>query len=223
MQIVEYKRVSTAKQGQSGLGLEAQEHMIQSYCKSVGAVVVASFTEVESGRKNKRIELQKAIDLCAVNGYTLVIAKLDRLSRNASFTLALCDSGIEFVCCDMPSANKMTISIMAVIAQHEAEMTSKRTSEALQAKIRRGEKVGTPENLTTEARLNGLAIRKENARKANAQVAEFFINRRAKGQTLQTMANAANDIGYTTRRGKQFTPTQASRIIQRYKADSINN
>lgn len=119
--LVAYERVSTARQGASGLGFEAQRKVIEEFAVSRGAEVLARFTEVESGRKADRPELAKALHLAKVTGATLVIAKLDRLSRNASFLLALRDSGVRFVAVDMPEANDLTVGIMALVAQTERE------------------------------------------------------------------------------------------------------
>src|SRR5690606_17923709 len=121
MKIVSYLRVSTAKQGRSGLGLEAQREAIEAYARHRGASVLQTFTEIESGKINARPELDKAIHLAKVTGATLVIAKLDRLSRNAAFLLALRDSGVRFVAADMPDANELTVGIMALVAQQERE------------------------------------------------------------------------------------------------------
>jgi DNA invertase Pin-like site-specific DNA recombinase len=142
--IVAYRRVSTQKQGQSGLGLEAQSEAIAAYAERIGATVLETFTEVESGKRNDRPELGKAIHLAKVTGATLVIAKLDRLSRNAAFLLTLRDAGVDFEAADMPDANTLTIGIMALVAQQEREAASRRTREALQAAKRRGVRLGNP-------------------------------------------------------------------------------
>lgn len=128
---VAYMRVSTQKQGRSGLGLEAQRSNIETFTKAQEGRIVAEFTEVESGKNSRRTELLKAIHYAKITGATLVIAKLDRLSRSASFTLTLRDSGVKFVCCDMPLANDLTIGVLAVVAQAEAEAISRRTRDAL--------------------------------------------------------------------------------------------
>lgn len=142
--LVAYERVSTARQGASGLGLEAQRKVIEDFAASRGAEVLARFTEVESGRKADRPELLKALHLAKVTGATLVIAKLDRLSRNAAFLLALRDSGARFVAVDMPEANDLTVGIMALVAQAEREAISRRTKEALAVAKARGVKLGNP-------------------------------------------------------------------------------
>src|SRR5262249_39658819 len=135
---VAYLRVSTARQGRSGLGLEAQRETVRQFIASRnGKIIAPEFIEVESGKRNDRPEFAKAIKRCRVTGATLLVAKLDRLSRNAAFLLTLRDSliasGVEYVAADMPEANTMTIGVMAVVAQHEREAISKRTKEALAA------------------------------------------------------------------------------------------
>ena len=142
--IVAYHRVSTDKQGLSGLGLEAQQSAIAAFAAKDGSEIVASFTEVESGKDATRPKLIAALHLAKVTGATLVIAKLDRLSRNAAFLLTLRDSGVRFIAADMPLANELTIGIMALVAQHEREAISSRTKDALAAAKARGTKLGNP-------------------------------------------------------------------------------
>ena len=121
MRIIGYERVSTARQGASGLGIAAQRQAIDGFVAQRAAMLIARFTEVESGRNPDRPELQKALHLAKVTGATLVIAKLDRLSRNAAFLLTLRDSGVRFVAADMPEANDLTVGIMALVAHQERE------------------------------------------------------------------------------------------------------
>ena len=142
--LVAYERVSTARQGRSGLGLEAQRKAIDDFAASRGAEVIGRFTEVESGSKDARPELSKALHLAKLTGATLVIAKLDRLSRNAVFLLTLRDSGVRFLAVDMPEANDLTVGIMALVAQQEREAISRRTTEALAAAKARGVVLGNP-------------------------------------------------------------------------------
>ncbi len=142
--LVAYERVSTARQGRSGLGLEAQRKAIGDFATSRAADVIGRFTEVESGGKDARPELAKALHLAKLTGATLVIAKLDRLSRNAVFLLTLRDSGVRFLAVDMPEANDLTVGIMALVAQQEREAISRRTKEALAAAKARGVKLGNP-------------------------------------------------------------------------------
>src|SRR3954470_20858431 len=142
MRTVAYYRVSTDKQGRSGLGLDAQKAAVKAFLDGKGWPSLAEFAEVESGRRGDRPELAKALEACRLYRATLVIAKLDRLSRNASFLLSLRDAGVEFVACDMPEANRLTVGIMALMAEHEAEMVSKRTKDALAAAKARGQRLG---------------------------------------------------------------------------------
>lgn len=132
---VSYLRVSTVKQGQSRLGLEAQRRAVAQYAKE-GSAILAEYVEVESGKNNERLELYKAIEQARSSNACLLIAKLDRLSRDAAFIFTLRNTGIDFVCADMPEANTLTIGIFAVLAQHERELISSRTKAALGAKKR---------------------------------------------------------------------------------------
>ena len=142
--MVAYERVSTARQGANGLGLEAQRKVIADFAVSRGAEILARFTEVESFRRADRPELVKALHLAKVTGATLVIAKLDRLSRNAAFLLTLRDSGVRFLAVDMPEAKDLTVGIMALVAQAEREAISRRTKEALAVAKARAVKLGNP-------------------------------------------------------------------------------
>lgn len=132
------------KQGISGLGLEAQKSSVKDFLNSDDKLV-AEYEETESGKKNDRIELLKAIEECKQTNSTLLIAKLDRLSRNVKFIYTLKDSNVDFVCCDMPDANSVTIGILAVLAQEERERTSRRTKKALAELIKKGVKLGSPQ------------------------------------------------------------------------------
>ncbi len=209
-----YYRVSTQKQGNSGLGLEAQRAAVRQFVPS-DVQLGAEFVEIESGKKNHRPQLLAAIAEARRTGSTLLIAKLDRLSRNAGFIFALRDSGVEFVCCDMPDANTLTVGLFAVIAQHERETISKRTKDALQAKKARGAQLGSPQNLTLDAIAHGRAVMQRNAREnqANRQAAQLAELLRAKGETLWQIAARLNDAGYRTRRGKEFQATTVQRLL----------
>ncbi|PRY05022.1 DNA invertase Pin-like site-specific DNA recombinase [Pontibacter ummariensis] len=202
---VAYYRVSTKSQGQSGLGLEAQRAAVRLFVKSEDQIL-EEFTEVESGKKNSREQLRAAVALAKMRQSTLLIAKLDRLSRNAAFIFTLRDSGVDFVCADMPEANTLTIGIFAVLAQHERELISQRTKAALDAKKEQGFKLGSPKNLTEAARLKGLEVRQRNAslNKANRQASKLIRIYREQGYTFQQIAEELNEEGYVTRNGKPF-------------------
>ena len=141
---ISYLRVSTEKQARSGLGLEAQRAAVSTYLNGGKHVLLDEYVEVESGKRDDRPKLHKALKHCKVTGATLIIAKLDRLSRNARFLLELQESRVPFICADMPEANEMTIQILAVMAQHERKMISQRTKAALAAAKARGVKLGNP-------------------------------------------------------------------------------
>lgn len=203
--LVAYERVSTAKQGRSGLGLEAQRKAIDDYAAGRRAQILGRFTEVESGRKNDRPELKKALQLARITGATLVTAKLDRLSRNAAFLLTLRDSGVGFVACDVSEANNLTVGIMALVAQQEREAISRRTKEALAAAKARGVKLGNPNGAAVLGRAgkDGTALRRAVSAKADefarelAMVVEAI---RAEGHTtLRAMADRFNARGIRTR------------------------
>lgn len=144
MQVVSYLRVSTARQGASGLGLEAQRAAVAAYIAAGSHKLVAEYVEIESGAKSKRPELAAALSSCHLHHATLVIAKLDRLARNVAFIANLMDGGVDFVACDMPHANRLTLHLLAAIAEHEREMIGQRTKAALQAAKARGVKLGNP-------------------------------------------------------------------------------
>ena len=138
MKVVAYFRVSTSAQGQSGLGLDAQRTAVSQFCGGRGCDMVGEFVEVESGKPDARPELARAMHLAKVTGSTLVVAKLDRLSRNVAFLAALQDSGARFLAADMPEANELTVHIMAAVAQAQRKAISRRTKEALAAAKARG-------------------------------------------------------------------------------------
>ena len=213
--LVSYLRVSTQKQGASGLGLEAQRAMVADYAKRTGSTIIAEFTEVESGKKNSRAQLAQAIAHAKRTGATLAIAKLDRLARNAAFIFALRDAGVSFVACDIPEANTLTVGIFAVMAQHEAELISTRTKAALAAKKLRGDKLGTPKNLTAEARAKGRQAHSRNAaNNPNTITAKGYAQLlRNGGATLRAMAQTLNAEGFKTPRGGQFTAVQVMRLL----------
>jgi len=219
--LVAYARVSTARQGRSGLGLEAQRKAIEDYAKGQGAELLARFTEVESGRKVDRPELARAIDLARLTAATLVIAKLDRLSRNAAFLLTLRDSGVRFVACDMPQANSLTVGIMALVAEQEREAISRRTKEALAAAKARGVKLGNPNGAAALRRAGkgGIALRQTvtaNADTFARSLEPVLAEIRTEGHTtLRAIATELNRRGIQTRRGGRWYVANVSNLLVR--------
>ena len=212
---VAYYRVSTKSQGNSGLGLEAQRIAVKQFIKSNS--IIEEFTEVESGKNNNREQLHAAIKCAKNNNAKLIIAKLDRLSRNAGFIFALRDSGVDFVCADIPDANTLTIGIFAVLAQHERELISSRTKAALQAKKHQGITLGTPNNLTHEHRLKAYQLRSEIAKnnENNKRAAALIKSYRSQGMNWSAIANELNNAGFKTSQGKSFQVVQVQRIFRR--------
>lgn len=219
--LVAYERVSTARQGASGLGLEAQRKTIEDFAVSRGAEVLARFTEVESGRKADRPELTKALHLAKVTGATLVIAKLDRLSRNAAFLLALRDSGVRFVAVDMPEANDLTVGIMALVAQAERDAISRRTKEALAVAKARGVKLGNPNGASALRRAGkgGVALRAAvvaNAEEFAQDLAEVIGDIHGAGHTsLRGIAAELTARGIMTRRGGVWGVSNVKALFER--------
>src|SRR6516164_1733158 len=167
---VAYYRVSTQKQGRSGLGLEAQRHAVAEFLNGGDWKIVGEFTEVESGKRSDRPELARALAMCRLHGARLVIAKLDRLSRNAHFLFGLQEAGVDFVAADMPNANQLTVGIMAVVAQDEAKRISERTKAALAAAERRGTVLGGFRGVIPSAKHRAKTIEARNER-ADARAA----------------------------------------------------
>jgi DNA invertase Pin-like site-specific DNA recombinase len=250
--LVAYKRVSTSKQGESGLGLEGQDAAIQAHVQATGCNLIASYVEVETGKRDdleNRPQLLAAIAHAKRSRATLVIAKLDRLSRSVWVTAELQRTGVRFVACDNPAANELTINILAAVAQDEAKRISERTKAALAAYkaqgrvakkyrdafgdnlppkiLARSGKLGAslPEcrNLTDEARQRGweaAAEAKRNAtRDAYADLVPLIIGWRREGVSQAEIASKLNDHGHTTTSGSPWTQAQVSRIITRAKQD----
>lgn len=219
--LVAHERLSTARQGASGLGLEAHRKVIEEFAASRGAEVLARFTEVESGRKADRPELAKALHLAKVTGATLVIAKLDRLSRNAAFLLALRDSGVRFVAVDMPETNDLTVGIMALVAQAEREAISRRTKEALAVAKARGVKLGNPNGAESLRRggKGGAALRATVAANAESfarDLAPIIADIRAGGATtLRLIAAELTARGIRTRRGGHWQVSNVRAALER--------
>lgn len=209
---VAYYRVSTDRQGKSGLGLEAQQKAVADF--TGGAGVLGEFVEVESGKRADRPELIKAIALAKKNKARLVIAKLDRLSRNVAFIANLMDSGVDFVACDMPEANKLTIHILAAVAEHEREMISQRTKAALQAAKARGVKLGSP--IPGKGSRAGIARVRASADQFAANILPVVREIQGAGvKTYRGIAQALNARGIQTARGGEWHPATVRNILQR--------
>ena len=216
MKYVCYYRVSTKNQGRSGLGLGDQVSIVNRFIREED-IIVSEFTEIESGKKSNRPKLQEAILACQKNSAKLLIAKLDRLSRNVAFVMTLRDSGVSFVACDLPDANTLSVGMMVTFAQYEAERTSERTTAALAQKKLQGFKLGKPENLTLEAIRIGQMVRSQNAatHKANVQATELAQLYRSKNFTYAQIAEKLSEMHYLTRRHKQFDGKAIYRLIKR--------
>jgi DNA invertase Pin-like site-specific DNA recombinase len=216
---IAYYRVSTQKQGQSGLGLEAQQAAVVNYAAANRLTIVSpagEFTEIETGtNKRQRPKLQAAIAAAKAQDAVLLIAKLDRLARNVHFITGLQESGVKFVAVDMPEANELTVQIMAVMAQHEAKMISERTKAALSAAKVRGVKLGSPDNLTDQAQRAGQVANKVQARRAYKKLSGYIQMMRDTGMSYLAIARKLNDEGNRTRTGKEFQAMTIKRIMDR--------
>ncbi len=211
---ISYLRVSTQRQGQSGLGLEAQRQAIASH--TVGGAIVAEYLEVESGKRNDRPQLAAALKHCKVTGATLVVAKLDRLSRNVEFTARLMNAGVDFIAADMPYANRLTIHIIAAMAEHEREMISQRTKAALAAAKARGTKLGGQRKGSGWCANNqaaGAQARTQQSRAFAADVADIMDDIGA--GSLRHIAGELTKRGIKTPRGGSWTATAVSRMQRR--------
>jgi DNA invertase Pin-like site-specific DNA recombinase len=222
---IAYYRVSTKDQGRSGLGLEAQEATVKEYCLKNDLNLIASYTEVETSTKDtleNRPVLQKALGHSKRISAVLIIAKLDRLSRSVYVTSLLHKSGVEFLCCDMPLANRFTINILAAVAEQEAQMISERTKAALKALKARGIKLGThrPEcanNLSEEGRQlgnkRGSSRNRQIKKEAYADILPEIVAMRHSGMQIKDITLTLNDKGYTTRTGCGFHTTTVRRLL----------
>ena len=206
-QYVAYYRVSTKRQGQSGLGLEAQQALVAPYADSI----LHSFTEVESGKVDARPQLDAALAMCRETGASILIAKIDRLSRDAAFLLTLRKAGVDIVAADMPNAGTLEFGVRAVVAQHEREEISKRTKDALAAAKARGVKLGCP-----NPRAGGLAsgaARREKQQAVAKQAMPIISALRDAGASLRAIAGKLNDAGIPTALGGKWYAASVSNII----------
>ncbi len=230
--MVAYLRVSTQRQGRSGLGLNAQREAVERYAAASGGRIVAEYVETESGTLAERPELHKAIGHARRAKAKLVIARIDRLSRNVAFLAALMDSGLDFVAVDNPHANPLTVHILAAVAQYEAKAIAERTRLALQAAKARGQKLGShrpghwDDPKRQQARRAGAAkgnqrsakVRAQRAREAVADLLPTMQAMRAEGQSYAAIAEALNAQGQQTPRGCAWKPASVQRALSRAEA-----
>jgi DNA invertase Pin-like site-specific DNA recombinase len=211
-QFIAYYRVSTQRQGQSGLGLEAQRTAVLSFLNTRS--LLKEFTDVETGKNDIRPELLEAIELAKQTNSTLIIAKLDRLSRNLTFISTLIDTKVKFICADMPDANELTIHIFGALAQWERKRISVRTKDALAELKKRGKKLGSPQNFTDEVRKMGpmKMIDKANSNPNNLKSKKLVQLLIRDGRSLRQIAHELNDAGFRTSQGKNFKPEQVRRL-----------
>jgi len=213
--LVPYYRVSTRKQGESGLGLEAQQSCVINYARTGSHEIIVSYQEIETGKRADRSELAKAIAHTRRSKAVLVIAKLDRLARNVHFLSGLVESGVEFVCCDDPNANRLTLHILAAVAEDEARRINERTKAALAAFKARGGKLGTPANLTPEAVRRGSEATRAKARAAYAALLPNLQAWRAAGSSFRQISALLNGSGQATRSGAPWNHAQVRRVLAR--------
>lgn len=222
--VIAYLRVSTGKQAESGLGLEAQRAAIQKYVDENSCKTLAEYVETESGKNCQRVEFDKAVKHAKRTNAVLVIGKLDRLARNVHFTSGLMESGVDFVACDMPFADKFTIHILAAVAEREAELISQRTKAALARYKARGGQLGgsLPQcrNLSPADRERGaMNAGQANRRRADDRVKdimhELLTWRDAEGLTYQQIADRLNERGEVGARGNSYSPTTVMNCINR--------
>jgi len=209
---IAYYRVSTDRQGRSGLGLDAQRSAVAGYVAGKGELA-AEFTEIESGKRNDRPQLVAALTACRRQRAVLVIAKLDRLARNVAFIAGLMESGAEFVAVDMPEASPLTLHIMAAFAEHERAMISQRTREALAAAKKRGTRLGNP-----RAALAAPLAHQANRNQADAFAAPLLPlieSLRRQGMSLAAIAEELNRRHIPTARRRQWKPQTVANAIMR--------
>ena len=217
---VAYYRVSTTRQGRSGLGLDAQKHAVETYLKSENGNLIDTFVEIESGKKNDRPKLEAAMAMCRVHNATLIIAKLDRLARNVEFIARLMNSRIEFIATDMPQANRLTVHIMAAMAEHEREMISARTKVALAQARKRGVKLGGDRgNIQRHAKKGAARSATARSSKANERARDLIPLVkdiiRSESNTLSNVADALNCRDITAPRGGAWSRAQVKTLIDR--------
>ena len=218
---IAYLRQSTTKQEKSGLGIEAQRSIIHSFVKE--GLIITEFVETESGKKSDRPKLQEALALCRKTNPILIVAKLDRLSRNVAFTSKLLESDVEITFCDFPQANRLILHIISSIAEYEANLISQRTRQSLKAKKERGVKLGKSENLMNKhdeaiAHSNQTNRIKAQNNANNMRAVALLRSMIKEGLTISQMTKQLNEQGFVSSKGCKFQIVQVQRLIQRYVA-----
>lgn len=208
---IAYYRVSTDRQGVSGLGLDAQRHTIREYLTRHEGTLLAEYTEVESGRTHgNRPELQAALAACRSRRAVLLIARLDRLARNVAFIAALMESKVDFIACDMPQATKLTIHIIAAMAEYEREMISERTKQALAAAKARGVVLGNPRLAEARARIE----ERRKALRPAPEIAALIYSWRREGVGLRAIARRLNELHVRTPGGSQWYASSVRNLLR---------
>jgi DNA invertase Pin-like site-specific DNA recombinase len=216
---ISYLRVSTQRQGRSGLGLEAQREAVASHLNGGRWKLIQEFVEVESGKRSDRPKLAEALRLCRVHGATLIIAKLDRLARNVAFISNLMEAGVDFVAVDLPQANRLTVHIMAAMAEHEAAMISARTKAALAAAKARGTQLGgmrwNSSKIASKGRIASAKARQGAAQKRANDLLPMIEAIQAEGaQSLRQIAAVLNERSIPTPRGGSWSAMQVQRVMK---------
>lgn len=206
------------KQQLSGLGVEAQREIIHNHVKN--KQILAEYIETESGKKSNRPQLLTALAMCRKTNSILIVAKLDRLSRNVAFTSKLLESDVEIVFCDFPQANRLILHIISSIAEYEAGLISQRTKQSLQAKKARGIKLGKSDNLMNkfeQAIYNSSRTNKAKAENNpnNMRAIALLRSLSMQGKSLSEMTDLLNEQGFVTSKGCQFQITQVKRLLVR--------
>jgi DNA invertase Pin-like site-specific DNA recombinase len=219
---ISYLRVSTQRQGKSGLGLEAQREAVSAYLNGGNWTLVEEVLEIESGKRSDRPELARALSLCRIHGARLLVAKLDRLARNVAFISTLMESGVDFEAVDLPQANKLTIHVMAAMAEYEASAISNRTKSALAAAKARGTKLGGLRKNSGKIHRKGCSasaiVRQENASRRAADLMPLLESIRSKGNpSLRRIAAELNQQGVPTARGGEWSAVQVQRLLAKHE------
>ncbi len=221
---IAYYRVSTQKQGKKGWGIEAQQAIIQHFSEKDGAIIIQKFVEVGSAKSlENRPKLKEALLQCQAHNSTLIVAKLDRLSRDVEHIFQLKKQlGENLICCDLPSTDSLTLSIFAGLAQRERELISIRTKAALQAKKAKGEKLGTIQNLTNEGRTLGRKAQQKKAKNNpnTKRAVQLILAYRKMGQTFQSIAIKLNENTFKTAKNKEFGANTVKYLYDKYKTNT---